>query len=297
MSEFGVGTSGGKVSEHKNGDELSQLRAELEDLRILYQATIEHGEAVEDQLAEINIELQKTQKRLTEELSEATNYVLSILPEPRTSLPSTEWLIVPSTELGGDSFGYHDIDDNHVAFYLLDVCGHGIGAALLSVAAINVMRSSALPNTNFRNPGEVLSALNAAFPMEKHNNMYFTIWYGVFNKLSSSLDYSSAGHPPSILVKGSGEIKELSTPAIAIGMFPDIAYTTQNVEIQKGDNLNIISDGTFEIETSSGSMLDFSDFKNKLSASQAPEDILDWIKDLNGPGALPDDFSLLKVKF
>lgn len=285
------------MSDQQKVDELFHLRAELEDLRILYQTTIEHGEAVEDQLAEINIELQKTQKRLSEELSEATNYVLSILPEPRKTSPTTEWLLVPSTELGGDSFGYHDIDDENVAFYLLDVCGHGIGAALLSVAAINVMRSSALPKTNFRNPGEVLSALNAAFPMEKHNNMYFTIWYGVFNKQNWSLDFSSAGHPPSILVKGSGEIKELSTPAIAIGMFPEIVYTTQNVKIQEGDKLNIISDGTFEIEISSGRMLDFSDFKNMLSASQAPGDILAWIKDLNGPGALPDDFSLLSVQF
>ncbi|MGO4843433.1 PP2C family protein-serine/threonine phosphatase, partial [Rhizobiaceae sp. 2RAB30] len=85
---------------------------------------------------------------------------------------------VPSTELGGDSFGYHAIDDDHMAFYLLDVCGHGVGATLLSVAVINVLRASALPNARFRDPASVLAALNDAFPMEKQNDKFFTIWYG-----------------------------------------------------------------------------------------------------------------------
>ena len=205
-------------------DELSLLKAEFDDLTLLYQATIEHGEAVEDQLAESNMELQRTQKRLSEELTEATNYIFSILPEPRNAAPRTQWLLVPSTELGGDSFGYHDIDVDHIAFYLLDVCGHGVGASLLSVTAINVLRSAALPNTDFRDPGAVLSSLNDAFPMERQNNMYFTIWYGVYQRSSGALRYASAGHPASVLCKKGAEVLTLSTPGIAIGMMPEMSY-------------------------------------------------------------------------
>ena len=119
---------------------------------MLYEAMIEHGEAVEDQLAESNLLLQKHAGRLEEELSDAARYVMSILPAPRSDTPKTEWLLVPSTELGGDSFGYHEIDDDHIAIYLLDVCGHGVGAALLSVTVINVLRASALPKVDFRDP-------------------------------------------------------------------------------------------------------------------------------------------------
>lgn len=296
MSNSGFGRPN-ELPDITSGSELESLRAELEDLRILYQATIEHGEAVEDQLAEINIELQKTQLRLSEELSEAANYVMSILPEPRTSTPSTEWLLVPSTELGGDSFGYHDIDTENIAFYLLDVCGHGIGAALLSVAAINVLRSSALRNTDFTDPGAVLSALNEAFPMEKHNNMYFTIWYGVYNRKTAVLSYSSAGHPPAVLQNAKGELDELATPAVAIGMFPEVTYVSRSISIGVGDRLAIISDGTFEISTSSGKMLEFDEFTERLKTNGSPSEVLSWIQDLNGPGPLPDDFSFLSVKF
>lgn len=278
-------------------DELSRLRAEFEDLTLLYQATIEHGEAVEDQLAESNLALQRTQDRLSEELTEAANYIFSILPEPREAAPRTQWLLVPSTELGGDSFGYHEIDGDHIAFYLLDVCGHGVGAALLSVTAINVLRSAALPNTDFRDPGSVLSALNDAFPMERQNNMYFTIWYGVYQRSSATLRYASAGHPASILRKQDGEVLTLSTPGIAVGMMPDMSYRGAQCMIAAGDRLHLVSDGTFEVETAPGEMLAFNTFVERLSQSGQPGEVLDWVRGLNGPGPLPDDFSLLTVDF
>jgi sigma-B regulation protein RsbU (phosphoserine phosphatase) len=64
----------------------------------------------------------------------------------------TDWSFIPSASLGGDSFGYHWINADHFAVYLHDVSGHGWGAALLSVSVINVLRSHALPKTDFRDP-------------------------------------------------------------------------------------------------------------------------------------------------
>jgi sigma-B regulation protein RsbU (phosphoserine phosphatase) len=283
--------------------EIARLKSEMEDVRLLYEATIEHGEAVEDQLAENNLLLQRTQKRLDEELRDATRYVMSTIPEPRETTPKTDWLLIPSTELGGDSFGYHEIDDDHFAFYLLDVCGHGVGAALLSVTAINVLRSSALPNTDFREPAAVLSALNEAFPMEKQNDMYFTIWYGVYQRSAGKLSYASAGHPPSILLREAGEgavdIHQLMTKGVALGTFPGVTYRSETIGIESGDRLLILSDGTFEVETAPGEMLPFTSFVDFLATpgGDEPVRVLDWIRSLNGEGPLPDDFSLLRVVF
>ena len=277
--------------------ELASVKAEIDDLNLLYQATIEHGEAVEDQLAEANLSLTVTQKRLSEELTEAANYIFSILPEPRKAAPRTEWLLEPSTELGGDSFGYHQIDADHMAFYLLDVCGHGVGAALLSVTAINVLRSAALPNTDFRDPGAVLSALNEAFPMERQNNMYFTIWYGVLKRSTGELLYASGGHPPSVLRKADGSVQTLSTPGIAIGMLEGMSYRAAQCLVGEGDRLHLVSDGTFEVETAPGEMLEFQAFVARLARSETPREMLDWVRGLNGPGPLPDDFSLLNIQF
>ncbi len=91
---------------------------------------------------------------------------------------------MPSLELGGDAFGYHWLDPEHFAMYLLDVCGHGVKAACcFSISAINVLRNQiSAPRPNFLSPAEVLAGLNSAFQMDRHNGMYFTMWYGVYDK-------------------------------------------------------------------------------------------------------------------
>ena len=110
---------------------------------------------------------------------------------------------MPSTTLGGDGLGYHWLDEDSFAIYLVDVCGHGVGAALHSVSVLNVLRSENLQNTDFRRPDQVLAGLNAVFPMENHKEMYFTIWYGVYNRVSRVLTYASGGHPPALLIEDS----------------------------------------------------------------------------------------------
>lgn len=283
--------------------ELVRLRADYEDLKLLYEAMIEHGEAVEDQLAETNASLVRAQARLDAELEEATRYVMSILPERRTTLPLTDWLLVPSTELGGDTFGYHAIDDDHWAVYLLDVCGHGVGAALLSVTAINVLRASALRNTDFREPNQVLTGLNEAFPMEKQNDMFFTIWYGVYRHSSRTLRFSSGGHPPAIHLRSSGDgVAQASSlitlGGIAIGAMPGVVYECGSVTMEPGDRILVLSDGTFEVDGPRGDMLDFDDLARFAAReSDSPKRILEWVRSHNDGPSLPDDFSLVRVTF
>jgi phosphoserine phosphatase RsbU/P len=156
-------------------------------------------------LAESRDELLRVHNRLQQELHDAERYVLSILPAPVAEPIAVDWLFVPSTELGGDSFGYQWIDGEHFALYLLDVCGHGVGSVLLSITVANTLRSGALQNTDFRRPEAVLGSLNQAFQMENQNGLYFTIWYGVYHRPTGTLRYASAGHPPPILVSGARE--------------------------------------------------------------------------------------------
>jgi sigma-B regulation protein RsbU (phosphoserine phosphatase) len=283
--------------------EIERLTAELSDLQMLYEAMIEHGEAVEDQLADKNIELEKTQERLAAELADAARYVFSILPAKRDAGPATDWLLIPSTELGGDSFGYHDIDAEHFAIYLLDVCGHGVGAALLSATAINLMRASALSNADFRDPSSVLAALNATFPMERQNGMFFTIWYGVYNRKTGMLQYATGGHPPAILMRGDGSADQspellITMGNIVIGAFPDMDYECGSVEVRAGDRLLVLSDGTFEVNGPDEQELSV-EILARYAAREcaAPARIHEWVRSFNDEGPLPDDFSILEVRF
>lgn len=246
--------------------------------------------------------IEDTQKRLQSELTEAENYVRSILPPPglARTVP-VDWRLIPSTELGGDSFGYHWLDDDHFALYLLDVCGHGVGAALLSVTAINVLRNGALPGVDFRDPGAMLTALNDAFLMEKQNDMYFTIWYGVWQPSTRTLRFATAGHPPALLVSGADApvVEPLKGAGMILGGMEGMVYKTFSRSIPGPARLYIVSDGTFEITRADKTLWPAADF-HAFFAEPVPagESDLDRLyaraRELGGGGPLDDDFSIVR---
>jgi sigma-B regulation protein RsbU (phosphoserine phosphatase) len=250
--------------------------------------------------------LRKSQAALAQELHEAAAYVRSILPPPLTGEISACWKFIPSTSLGGDAFGYHWLDDNHFAIYLLDVCGHGVGAALLSISAINVLRAQSLRSTDFRDPGQVLGALNETFQMEKQNDMYFTIWYGVFEKTRRRLVYASGGHPPAVLVGGRPAsppaVALLRTPMLAIGSMPGIQFQTASCEVAPASRLFVFSDGTYELAQKDGGMLQLNQFVDLLSqpGAEGPADldrILAYAQSVTGQPNFEDDFSIMRIDF
>jgi serine phosphatase RsbU (regulator of sigma subunit) len=255
-------------------------------------------------LAESRDELLRVHNRLRRELHDAERYVLAILPEPLAEPFALEWLFVPSTELGGDTFGYQWVDSEHFALYLLDVCGHGVGSALLSIAVANTLRSGALQNTDFRKPEAVLASLNQVFQMENQNGLYFTIWYGVYHRPTGTLHYASAGHPPPILVSGAGEqrgqAKSLSAVGCPVGFLPDATYASKECSLAGPARLFLFSDGVYEIMRPDGTMLDFSAFEEVLTravpeGASELEELLQFARNANGSKDLDDDFSIIKM--
>ncbi len=248
--------------------------------------------------------LLESQRKLAAELAEAAAYVRSLLPAPLTGEQKAEWRFLPSTELGGDALGYYWIDDDHLAMYLLDVCGHGVGAALLSISAMNVIRSRTLPRTNFLQPAEVLTALNESFQMEKHNNMYFTIWYGVYDKRQRRISYSCGGHPPAVLITGPDEASArpvlLETGGTIIGAMKGAAFKSNVCELGPYAKLYIFSDGTYEIFRPDDSLWEFQDFVRLLSSPAPPgvqdlDYIVSRITEIRGSDSFDDDFSLIRI--
>lgn len=244
-----------------------------------------------------------SRQALATELAQAADYVVSLIPEP---LPGgnimTAWRFFPSAQLGGDSFGYHWLDENTFAMYLLDVCGHGVGSALLSVTAVNAIRSQTLPNTDFRIPENVLTALNDAFQMEKHNNLYFTIWYGVYDCRTRELRFASGGHPPAFLISGEGNLVRLMTNNFFIGGFPDTVYQGSAQTVPPGAHLYIFSDGVYEVDPPEGKMWTLEELgtyllQNRMKTGEDIDALYRKMQAYHGRDILEDDFSMLAVHF
>jgi sigma-B regulation protein RsbU (phosphoserine phosphatase) len=262
-----------------------------------YIALLERNEAF--------LALQSSREVLANDLATAAQYVRSLLPPPQQIGPiAADWRFIPSAALGGDAFGYHSLDDDHIAVYLLDVCGHGVGAALLSVSALNSIRSEALPQTDFHDPGAVLAALNKAFPMERQNDMFFTIWYGVYQVSSRTLRWAGGGHPAALLLAADrgGKPSFLESEGPLIGAVEGLEFSSGETDVPPGSSLFLYSDGAFEVSRPDGTMWAFAEFVSTLTAPlQVSERRLDAllakIQAVSAREDFNDDFSMVELLF
>ena len=242
---------------------------------------------------------------LQSELNQASKYVRSLLPSPLKDKVKIEQHFLPSSQLGGDIFDYYWLDNNNLVIYLLDVAGHGVRPALLSVSIHNMLRSQSLYNTNFYEPWTVLTELNRVFQMDERGNDYFTIWYGVYNLKNRELTYTCAAHPPAILITHDSNTittKTLSTENIAIGMLPQFDFEQEFVQIESNSILYIFSDGVYEIPQANGKIWGFDAFVDTVSKYHQNhntnlEQVVKHIEQINSNSTLDDDFSLIQLTF
>jgi sigma-B regulation protein RsbU (phosphoserine phosphatase) len=302
-TQFFLLTSLGSIADRVKGldagaDDFISKPIELNELQARVRAGL--------RLHQLSRDLKIAKQSLEAELAEAAEYVQSLLPDPMTEPISIEAKFIPSRQLGGDCFDYNWLDADYLAIYLLDVAGHGLRAALPSVAVLNLLRSRTLPNIDYYKPSDVLRALNTTFQMSYQNDKYFTIWYGVYNRISRQLVYASAGHPPAVLISQSpastAKIQRLKTPGMPVGMFPDAPYVDNCCDVEDLSTLYIFSDGVYEIHQPDGNIWGLDPFVDLLAAYNGAsadqlELVLNYIQTLNAKAVFDDDWSLLKVNF
>jgi sigma-B regulation protein RsbU (phosphoserine phosphatase) len=247
--------------------------------------------------------LAESERVLAQEMAQAAKYVRSLLPKALEDGPiRIGWRFVPSTHLGGDAFGYHWLDAERMVMFLLDVSGHGVGAALMAVSVFNTLSNKTLPGTDFSDPAAVMSGLNAVFSMEKQGGHYFTIWYGVFNTATRMLTFSGGGHPPALLygsVGLDGGVKQLEPAGPPIGIAAGMDFENVTVEVPPSARLLIYSDGAVEINKPDGTLVEYSDFYDFTSKAGVWKNTLDRVveraRKLTGSEMLADDCSLLQI--
>jgi sigma-B regulation protein RsbU (phosphoserine phosphatase) len=275
-------------------EEISQLK----HLGVIAERELHLGDVIrmQEDLLKTKDALIESQKQVAQQMDEALAYVTSLLPDNLQAPMKTNWQFLPSSTLGGDSFGYHWIDDDHFAIYLLDVCGHGVGSALLSVSAMNVLRTQTLPAADFLDPASVLDALNKTFPMEENNGLYFTIWYGVLQVSSGRLRYSAAGHPPAVLVRPDQEIETLGAPGLPVGCYESAKFDVRETTFANGSHLYVFSDGIYEVRLPDDSMGTYDDFIQNLKDAPTVSDIIDKVRQTQAGPLFDDDVSVLRIE-
>lgn len=168
-----------------------------------------------------------------------------------TQLPDTDQLrwatvFLPAEWVSGDIYDVVRIDEQHIGFYIADVVGHGMPAALLTIFLKQalVMRETIENNYRIFSPAEVMQNINVRMAAQKLSGYQFaTCCYCLLNIKTLQLTYARAGHPYPILIRPGQQPKQLEIRGSLLGIFDQAEYIQQTIQLQPGDKLLLYSDG------------------------------------------------------
>ncbi len=167
------------------------------------------------------------------------------------SLPNTDevrWATVflPAEWVSGDIYNIVRIDEQHTGFYVADVVGHGMPAALLTIFLKQslVMRETIERNYRIFSPAEVMKSLNVRMTTQKLSGYQFaTCCYCLLNTKTLQLTYARAGHPYPVLIRAGQQPEQLEIRGSLLGVFEQAEYIQKTIQLQAGDKLLVYSDG------------------------------------------------------
>ncbi|MFH1371073.1 MAG: PP2C family protein-serine/threonine phosphatase [Planctomycetota bacterium] len=185
---------------------------------------------------------------LTEQLRLAGLVQQDFLPTQMPNSDRIKWATVflPAEWVSGDIYNVVRIDEKYIGFYVADVVGHGMPAALLTIFLKQalVMRTTVENTYHIFSPAEVMKNLNNRMSTQKLSGYQFaTCCYCLLNTETLELAYARAGHPYPIFLRPGEEPKQLEVRGSLLGVFKDADYTADTIQLQPGDKIVLYSDG------------------------------------------------------
>jgi sigma-B regulation protein RsbU (phosphoserine phosphatase) len=253
------------------------------------------------------IELQRRQALIDRDLKAAAAIQESLLPSeaPCVEHLRSAWAFAPSERIGGDIFNLHRVDRRVVGAYMLDVCGHGVPAALVAVAASQFLQGAEGFGGNdcrIAGPAAVLNSLEAAFPFERFDT-YFSVVCLTLDVSNGLLTYASAGHPPPVVVRRDGALETLDVRGTVIGAGGPLPYEQRQVRLAPGDKALLYTDGVLENRGPSGEPFGRERFGRTLrrAAGLPVEDLVPAlhaeVRAFLGAARPDDDISILGIEY
>jgi sigma-B regulation protein RsbU (phosphoserine phosphatase) len=219
-------------------------------------------------LRESNDKLRQAYSVIKKDLEAGARIQSSLIPQAATTICGVRFdsIFLPSSFVAGDIYNYFRLDENCIGFYVLDVAGHGIPAAMLSVTLSRALSpegnedsplkqfltSQEPPYYRLINPAMVVKALNKRFQADPDTMQYFTMIYGMIDTRDGGMVMTLAGHPPPILVQRGTTAMPIGTGGYPVGMLSHVDFEEERIRLGKGDRLFLYSDGITECANNKG---------------------------------------------
>lgn len=199
--------------------------------------------------------------------------------------------------VGGDFYDLFELEQNKVGIVIGDVSGKGLEAATLTSLIKNTIKAYAYHENS---PALVINKANNIILQNSPEEVFITLFFGILDIESGLLTYCSAGHPPQILRKNTGEIVMLSTKSPILGVIKNQDYIDQNIVLEEDDALILYTDGITEARFG-GELFGeerllkvVEEIKHNLKIKDYPDFIIEKVSDFT-KGSLVDDIAILSV--
>ena len=206
-------------------------------------------------------EIMSKQKKLTEtsarigtELALAEKIQEDMLPNLFPAFPERSEFDLyasmnPAKEVGGDFYDFFMIDDDHLGLVIADVSGKGIPAAMFMMFSKNIIANNTMLG---KSPAQALMDANNAICANNSEEMFVTVWLGVFEISTGKLIAANAGHEYPALMTPDGKFELYKDKhGLVIGGMEGAKYKDYEILLEPGAKLFVYTDGVPEATNSS----------------------------------------------
>ncbi|AOP44814.1 SpoIIE family protein phosphatase [Edwardsiella piscicida] len=235
--------------------------------------------SLEATLAARNATLAHAYQQIESDLQAAAAMQRNLLPSHDQTINGfhADWLFLPSAYVSGDLLNYVLLDTHHLAFYCVDVAGHGVSAAMLAQSVAQEFNSALLTHSLLFSPSaqapapphQVVGELNRRFCLEPQEDgvmRYFTLVYGVLDTRNGQIALCQAGHPTPLWIRADGSLSGVGDGGLPIGLFEWAAYEDHTLTLAPGDRLCLYSDGVSECDSPQGELFGELRLRRELQA-------------------------------
>jgi sigma-B regulation protein RsbU (phosphoserine phosphatase) len=287
---------------------LARIRTQLALRRAVAQITeLEQKlKARSKELEETAAKLAAANERMKRDLEVAAQVQQAFLPAEPPELPGARfaWTFRPCSYLTGDLFSVFRLDDRHLGLSVLNVSGHEIPTALLSVTASHLLARAASPI-----PGSgvvLIPPSEVAGQMSKHFSgaaveQSFTLLYGILGLDTGQFHFVSAGHPGPVQLPQDGPPAQFEVTGIPIGSGA-CTYAEQVVNLRLGDRLVLYTEGVTNARNANGEHFGLKRFLATLEKARPSaldkglDTLVESIEQWRGDTPQQDDISILVVE-
>jgi serine phosphatase RsbU (regulator of sigma subunit) len=276
----------------------------LEDLQMLTAVGLQAAVVLEN--AALHAELLR-EERLRQELAMARDIQQSFLPTDFDDFAEDGFdlfaRVHPAREVSGDLYDFFKLGDGRLAFFLGDVSGKGMPAALFMIAVRTLIRHLAPAAAS---PAEALARLNVALAADNPSSMFVTLAHGVYRPGTGEVLMASGGHPAPLLRRPDGRVEEVPVPTGRLLGHPlgKVEYRDSRIELAPGETLVFYTDGYTEArEPAEKTMFGLDRFKQVVSRFHPAQTLVDSaekareaVEQYTRAADLQDDLTLLLLR-